>query len=94
MSIDKEELEGVGRVIATYKFAYSRAVHSTTNMCPFEVVYGLLRSICYLYHCRNRLTWKPPSVRPMSRRFMERLKKQLRRGPSIMLHGPTNIARR
>ena len=22
------------------EFAYNRAVHSTTNMCPFEVVYG------------------------------------------------------
>jgi hypothetical protein len=23
------------------KFAYNRVVHSTTQMCPFEVVYGL-----------------------------------------------------
>jgi hypothetical protein len=22
------------------EFAYNRAVHSTTNLCPFEIVYG------------------------------------------------------
>jgi hypothetical protein len=24
------------------KFAYNRSLHSTTQMCPFEIVYGLL----------------------------------------------------
>jgi hypothetical protein len=24
------------------EFAYNRSLHSTTNMCPFEIVYGLL----------------------------------------------------
>jgi hypothetical protein len=25
------------------EFAYNRSLHSTTKMCPFEIVYGLLR---------------------------------------------------
>ena len=39
------------------EFAYNRSLHSTTKMCPFEVVYGFLprAPICCLFHLRRRL---------------------------------------
>jgi hypothetical protein len=30
----------MGRCLPHVEFAYNKEVHSTTNMCPFEVVYG------------------------------------------------------
>src|SRR6266508_1280073 len=36
----KKNLKEWEECLPHIKFAYNRAVHSTTNMCPFEVVYG------------------------------------------------------
>ena len=29
-------------MLASIEFAYNRSLHSTTKMCPFEIVYGFL----------------------------------------------------
>ena len=36
----KKNLKEWEECLPHMEFAYNRAVHSTTNMCPFEVVYG------------------------------------------------------
>jgi hypothetical protein len=36
----KKNLKEWEECLPHVEFAYNRAVHSTTNMCPFEVVYG------------------------------------------------------
>jgi hypothetical protein len=40
-SCAKNESEDVGRLSSTCGVCLYRAVHSTTNLCPIEVVYGL-----------------------------------------------------
>ncbi|KAK1621207.1 hypothetical protein QYE76_026724 [Lolium multiflorum] len=37
---DQEELKEWEECLPHVEFAYNKAVHSTTEMCPFEVVYG------------------------------------------------------
>ncbi|KAK1685640.1 hypothetical protein QYE76_046488 [Lolium multiflorum] len=37
---DQEELKEWEECLPHVQFAYNRAVHSTTELCPFEVVYG------------------------------------------------------
>ena len=40
------------------EFSYNRSLHSTTKMCPFEIVYGsylVHLLICCLFHLRRRL---------------------------------------
>ena len=39
-SLIKKNLKEWEECLPHVEFAYNRAVHSTTNMCPFEVVYG------------------------------------------------------
>ena len=36
----KEEFKVMGGLLPHVEFTYNRAVHSTTKLCPFEVVYG------------------------------------------------------
>jgi hypothetical protein len=37
---DQEKSIGEGRFLPHVEFAYNMVVHSTTHLCPFEVVYG------------------------------------------------------
>jgi len=39
-TIVKKNLKDWEDCLSHVEFAYNRAVHSTTNMCPFEIVYG------------------------------------------------------
>jgi hypothetical protein len=36
----EKEFEALEDCLPHVEFAYNRAVHSTTNSCPFEIVYG------------------------------------------------------
>jgi hypothetical protein len=36
----KKNLKDWEEYLPYVEFAYNRAVHSTTNLCPFEIVYG------------------------------------------------------
>ena len=79
------------------EFAYNKVVHSTTNMCPFEIVYGfkpITLIICCPFHCRKEPIWKPPTVLHTSRRYTGRPNKQLNSRQDARLQVRTNIGRR
>jgi hypothetical protein len=38
--VTKKDLKEWEECLPHVEFAYNRAVHSTTKMCPFEIVYG------------------------------------------------------
>jgi hypothetical protein len=54
------------------EFAYNRAVHSTTQLCPFEVVYGF-KPITPLdmlpSQFKRESTWKRPSGQILCARY-------------------------
>ena len=94
-TIIKKNLKEWEECLPHIEFAYNRVVHSTTNMCPFEVVYGFkpLAPIDLLL-CRNNVTWMLSSMLNMSKRYIQRQRKNWRRRCNTLLRRLTNIARR
>jgi hypothetical protein len=62
------------------EFAYNRAVHSTTNLCPFEIVYGFkpIAPIDLLpLPLQERTNMEASERAAYKKRYMRRLRKQL-----------------
>jgi len=79
------------------EFAYNRAVYSTTNMCPFEVVYGCkpLAPIDLLpLPLQERINMEASKRASYLKKIHEKTKEAIERGPNTMLIGQTSIARR
>jgi hypothetical protein len=76
----KKNLKDWEECLPHVKFAYNRAVHSTTNLCPFEIVYEFepIALIDLLpLPLQERTNMEASESAAYIKKYMRRLRKQL-----------------